>query len=52
MAFNPDPSKQAKEITFSKKRSNTHLPVVIFNNNIISPSDLHKHLVNSVCEIP
>ena len=44
MSFNPDPSKQAKEITFSKKRSNTQLPVLIFNNSIISPSDSHKHL--------
>ena len=43
MSFNPDPSKQAKEITFSKKRSNTQLPVLIFNNSIISPSD-YKHL--------
>ena len=31
MSFNPDPSKQAKEITFSKKRSDTQLPVLIFN---------------------
>ena len=44
MSFNPDPSKQAKEITFSTKRSNTQLPVLIFNNSIISPSDSHKHL--------
>ena len=33
MSFNPDPSKQAKEITFSKKRSDTQLPVLIFNNS-------------------
>ena len=44
MSFNPDPSKQAKEITFSTKRSNTQLTVLIFNNSIISPSDSHKHL--------
>ena len=44
MSFNPDPSKQTKEITFSTKRSSTQLPVLIFNNNIISPSDSHKHL--------
>ena len=28
-------SKQVKEITFSKKLSNTQLPVLIFNNSII-----------------
>ena len=44
MSFNPDPSKQAKQITFSKKRSDTQLPVLIFNNSVISPSDSHKHL--------
>ena len=43
MSFNLDPSKQAKEITFSNKRSDTQLPVLIFNNSIISPSDTHKH---------
>ena len=42
MSFNPDPSN--KKITFSKKRSNTQLPVLIFNNSIISPSDSHKHI--------
>ena len=44
MSFNPDPSKQAKEIVFSKKRSTTQLPDLIFNNNIISRVDSHKHL--------
>ena len=31
MYFNPDPSKQVKEITFSKKRSDTQMSVLIFN---------------------
>ena len=44
ISFNPDPSKQAKEIVFSKKRSTTQLPDLIFNNNIISCVDSHKHL--------
>ena len=44
MSFNPDPSKQAKEITCSKKRSKTQLHVLIFNNSITSPSETHKHL--------
>ena len=43
MSFNPDRSKQAKEITFSAKHSDNQLPVLIFNNCIISPSDSHKH---------
>ena len=45
MSFNPDPSKHSKEIVFSKKRSITQqLPDLIFNNNIISRVDSHKHL--------
>ena len=44
MSFNPDPSKQATEIIFSKKRSNIQLPALTFNNNILTPSDSHKHL--------
>ena len=44
MSFNPDNSKQAKEIVFSKKRSTTQLPELIFNNNIVSSTDSHKHL--------
>ena len=44
MSFNPDPSKQAKEIVFSKKRCVTQLPVLMFNNNVISSTDSHKHL--------
>ena len=43
MSFNPDPSKQATEIVFSKKQSNIQLPALIFNN-ILTPSDSHKHL--------
>ena len=44
ISFNPDPSKQEKEITVSKKRCNTQLPVLFFNNSIISPFDSNKHL--------
>ena len=44
MSFNPDLSEQAKEITFYKKSCNTQLPALIFNNNILSPSDSHKHI--------
>ena len=42
MSFNP--SKQATEIVFSKKQSNTQLPALTFNDNILTPSDSHKHL--------
>ena len=38
------PSKQATETVFSKKQSNIQLPALIFNNNILTPSDSHKHL--------
>ena len=44
MSFNPDLSKQAKEITFSKKQSNIQLPALTFNNSILSPTNSHKHL--------
>ena len=44
ISFNPDPRNKQKKITFSKKRCNTQLPALIFNNSIISPSDSHKHL--------
>ena len=45
MSFNPDPSKQASEKVFSKKRSNNiQLPALTFNSNILTPSDSHKHL--------
>ena len=44
MSFNPHPSKQAKEIVFSKKRCVTQLPVLMFNNNVISSTDSHKYL--------
>ena len=44
MSFNPDPSKQATEIVFSKKRSDIQLPTLRFNNNILTPTNSHKHL--------
>ena len=44
MSFNPDPSKQATEIVFSKKRSDIQLPTLRFNNNNLTPTNSHKHL--------
>ena len=44
MSFNPDPTKQAKEIIFSKKIiSGTH-PSLFFNNSLIEQDTTQKHL--------
>ena len=44
MNFNPDPTKQAQEVIFSRKVQNTNHPCLIFNHNTISLSESHKHL--------
>ena len=44
MSFNPDPSKQAVEITFSTKRDKFNHPVLFFNNSQVMRVDEHKHL--------
>ena len=44
MPFNPDPSKQAVEITFSKKVNTTNHLQLTFNYSNISRQDVHKHL--------
>ena len=44
MSFNPYSLKQATEIVVSKKQSNIQLPSLIFNNNILTSYDSHKHL--------
>ena len=44
MSFNPDPSKQAVEITFSKRVNTTNHLQLTFNNSNISRQDVHKHL--------
>ena len=41
---NPYPSKQAKEIIFSKKDSSTQLPDIRYSKNIISSAPSRKHL--------
>ena len=44
MAFNPDRSKQAQEIIFSRRlKKATHLPL-LFNNNKVSQVNSQKHL--------
>ena len=44
MNFNPNPSKQAREVIFSRKAKEIyHLPLV-FNNTSISQSSSQKHM--------
>ena len=44
MTFNPDRSKQAQEIIFSRKlKKATHSPL-LFNNNNVSQVNSQKHL--------
>ena len=44
MSFNPDPTKQAQEIIFSPKTLKRNHPGLIFNNNIVNLTTVHKHL--------
>ena len=44
MGFNPDPLKQAQEVTFSRKRNKPHHPDIIFNGNPVKKSSYQKHL--------
>ena len=44
MSFNPDPSKQAQEVIFSRKsKRSTHAPLA-FNNKNVSQTFSQKHL--------
>ena len=45
MSFNPDPTKQGKEVIFSKKKKilGTH-PSLFFNNSLIEQDTTQKHL--------
>ena len=42
MSFNPDPSKQAVDIIFSKKLNTSQHPALIFNNDVVCSKDSHK----------
>ena len=44
MSFNPDPSKQAQEIIFSRKTKKVFHPSLNFSNSIVSQSPYQKHL--------
>ena len=44
MSFNPDPSKQAQEVFFSRKINKVHHPPLLFNNSTIQQISSQKHL--------
>ena len=44
MAFNPDRSKQAQEVIFSRKTSIQSHPVLTFDNSPVTKTTHHKHL--------
>ena len=44
MIFNPDPSKQAPEVIFSRKQQKISHPSIYFNNNPIDSVSSQKHL--------
>ena len=44
MSFNPDPTKQAVELIFSKKKSVIDHPVILFNNMPVMKVDEHKYV--------
>ena len=44
MSFNPDPTKQAVELMFSKKKSVIDHPVILFNDMPVMKVDEYKHL--------
>ena len=44
MNFNPDPSKEAQEVIFSRKLQKSTHPMLSFNNNTVTQSVTQKHL--------
>ena len=44
MKFNPDPTKPAEEIIFSRKYNTIVHPPLIFNNSTVKQVRSHKHL--------
>ena len=44
MNFNPDPTKQAHELTFSPKAKEIYHPLLVFYNTSVSQSSSQKHL--------
>ena len=44
MSFNPDPTKQAVQVLFSRKTSKIAHPVILFNDTEVKSVNEHKHL--------
>ena len=44
MNFNPDSTKQAHEVIFSRKTKEIYHPPLVFNNTNVSQSSSQKHL--------
>ena len=44
MSFNPDPTKQAQEVIFSRKTTKKIHPKIFFNNIPVSKANSQKHL--------
>ena len=44
MSFNPDPSKQAQDVTFSRKINKVHHPPLLCNNSTVQQMSAQKHL--------
>ena len=44
MSFNPDPSKQAQEVIFSRKVNKVYHPPLLFNNSTVQQILSQKHL--------
>ena len=44
MSFNPDPTKQAQEVIFSRKKKKISHPDIFFNNSLVEQSQFQKHL--------
>ena len=45
MLFNPDPSKPAQEVLFSRKKKTQIHPAISFNNIQVEKASHHKHLI-------
>ena len=44
MSLNPDPTKQAREVIFSRKTEKEYHPPPSFDNNNVSETNSQKHL--------
>ena len=44
MSFNWDPNKQAQQIIFTRKKTDSLHPVGYFDNKPVKPTQIHKHL--------